>query len=175
VRWTVAKKKETPKPEPGAKPRSAKSKPEPKEKTVADTNENQSQQNQPKPVGGPADDTSVRGFADKCKELAAEVMSGDYMGALQSGKTVLSVGFDLLGLPNIFGAQEGAGDDTAKLEDAKKDLEAARAKASAPQSENVAGAAGADAKAIPPELMSLIMQLAMAMLNAFLNRRKPTA
>jgi hypothetical protein len=104
-----------------------------------------------------------------------EVMSGDYMGALQSGKTVLSVGFDLLGLPNIFGAQEGAGDDTAKLEDAKKDLEAARAKASAPQSENVAGAAGADAKAIPPELMSLIMQLAMAMLNAFLNRRKPTA
>jgi hypothetical protein len=176
VRWTVAKKKETPKPKP-EKSKPAKSKPEPKEKTVADENKPQQQQNPPGVVGGPADDTSVRGMFDKCKEVATDVMSGDYIGALQSAKTVLSVGFDLLGLPNIFGAgREGAEVSDAEVEEVKKSLEECKAKAEAPGAKGAgAGDAGADgAGVVPPELIALAIQLMLSLIDAIRKRRHPT-
>jgi len=170
----VAKKKQTPKQSPKPAPKSKpKSKPESEDKTVADKNQPQpGQQSPPKPVGGPADDTSVRAFADKCKELATDVMSGDYMGALKTAGGILSVASDLFGLPNIFGAEAGGEDDATAIDEAKKSLEECKGKAAAaPKAKGAADPNDPNAAGAVP--IDLILQVILAILDAIRNRRKP--
>ena len=171
----MAKKKQNPKPEPKSKPKSA---PKPKkEKTVADQNNPQpqpGQQNQPKPVvGGPADDTSVRSLVDKCEELVTDFMSGDYLDGVKAAGSILSVAFDVLHLPNIFGAgAEGGGEVAAALDKAKKSLEECRAKVQAAPQPKGAADPNDLASAVP---IDLILQVILAILDAIRNRRKPPA
>lgn len=140
-----------------------------------------------KPVGGAADDTSVREFGDKVAELTSLVLARDFIGAVRAFGGVASVVADLFGMGGLFGAKapgdageagDGTADcseDEALLDDAVTNCDACKKSLATPKA--AAGDAGEgdeapDAKqaAIDKPTILAILDLVMKFIEMLRNR-----